>query len=56
MASQGNDRSMRDKTRAAMLKRLDVERTTGRCGVCYRIVTVDSRKSRYTHVCPGGRS
>lgn len=48
---QGRARSQRDKERAARLKRLGDERTTGRCAVCYRIVTIESRKSRYTHRC-----
>lgn len=46
-----NDRSKRDKERAARMKREGVCRTTGRCSVCYRLITVDSWKSRYTHIC-----
>lgn len=51
-ASQGagQRRSQRDKERAAELKRQGVERTTGRCPNCYRIVTCDSSKSRNTHI------
>jgi hypothetical protein len=44
-------KQQRNRERAAEMKRLDIERTTGRCAQCYRIVTVDSRKSRYTHIC-----
>jgi hypothetical protein len=51
----GRRRSQRDKERAAQLKRHGVERTTGRCAVCYAIVSTQGPKSRYTHVCPGGR-
>lgn len=49
----GQRRSQKDKERAAALKRAGVERTTGRCPQCYRIVTNDSSKSRWTHICPG---
>jgi len=45
------NRRERDKARAAMMKALDIERTTCRCAQCYRIITCDSRKSRYTHIC-----
>jgi hypothetical protein len=44
-------RSQRDKERAAELKRRGVERTTGRCGNCYRMITIESSKSRYSHRC-----
>lgn len=44
-------RRNRDKERAAFLKRHGIERTTGRCAQCYRIIAVDGPKSRYTHVC-----
>ena len=44
-------RKERNQSRAFELKRLDVERTTGVCPVCYKHITVDSRKSRYTHIC-----
>lgn len=46
-------RSQKDKERAAMMKRLGIERTTCRCSVCYHIVSCDGPKSRYTHVCRG---
>jgi hypothetical protein len=51
----GVRRSQRDKERAAQMKRDGVERTTGRCPVCYRIVACDSSQSRNTHirVCQG---
>lgn len=51
MADKGQNRSARDKQRAAVLRALGIERTTGRCATCYRMVTIDSRKSRYTHIC-----
>lgn len=51
----GKRRSEKDRERAKELKRLGVVRTTGRCAVCYRIITCDSAVSRYTHVCPGGK-
>lgn len=44
-------KQQRDRERAAEMKRLGVERTTGRCAQCYRIVAVDSSQSRYTHIC-----
>jgi len=47
----GNRRSQKDKERAAFLRQLGDERTTGRCATCYRIITIESRKSRYTHIC-----
>jgi hypothetical protein len=46
-------RSAKDKARAAYMKRLGIERTTGRCAQCYRIITINSSKSRYTHICRG---
>lgn len=36
---------------AARMKELGVCRTTGRCANCYQIITIDSRKSKYRHVC-----
>jgi hypothetical protein len=47
----GQSRSQKDKERAAYLKHHGVERTTGRCALCYRIIAVDSAKSRYSHKC-----
>ena len=47
----GKIRSMRDKERAARMKREGVERTTGRCAICYRIIQIDSSKTRYRHIC-----
>lgn len=41
----------KDEERAARMKAEGVCRTTGRCSVCYKIVTCDSWKSRYTHRC-----
>ena len=46
------DRSTRDKQRAANLKANKVERSTGRCAICYKEVSVDSAKgTRFTHRC-----
>ena len=54
MAAEGGAaarRRERDKARAGHMKRLGIERTTGVCALCYRLITIDSIKSRYTHVC-----
>ena len=53
MADSGGKgrRKERNQSRAMEMKRLGIERTTGRCPICYRMVTVDSSKSRYTHIC-----
>ena len=48
-------RRNRDIARAARMKAEGVERTTARCGGCYRIVSRESWKSRYTHICWTGR-
>jgi hypothetical protein len=40
-----------DKRRAAYMKLHGIVRTTGRCAHCYRIITIESNKSKYTHVC-----
>jgi len=56
MATEGGSakrRKQRDMERAAHMKQLGIERTTGRCAVCYRIITIESPKSRYTHICSG---
>lgn len=47
----GKRRAQRDREKAAHLKQLGIERTTGICPNCYKQITVDSRKSRYTHHC-----
>lgn len=46
----GQRQSQKDKERAARMKAEGIERTTGRCPVCYKIVTCDSRISRNTHI------
>lgn len=53
MATQGagKARSQKDRDRAAYMKRMGIVRTTGRCAVCYRLIVIDSWKSRYTHRC-----
>ncbi len=47
----GTNRRNRDKARAAYMKSKGICRTTGRCGNCYAIITIESWKSRYTHIC-----
>lgn len=56
MASAGSakQKQQRNKQMAAELKRLGIERTTGRCAVCYQIVECDGPKSRRRHLCAGG--
>lgn len=49
--SRANAQKKKDEARAARMKADGVCRTTGRCSVCYRIITVESWKSRYTHRC-----
>lgn len=48
-------RSIKDKAMAARMKRLGIVRTSGICAACYRLIRVDSIKSRYTHICNGGK-
>jgi len=43
-------RAQRDRERAATMKRDGVERTTGRCPNCYKIVTCESSRSRNSHI------
>lgn len=47
----GKRRQQRDRERAAYLKRHGIERTSGRCAQCYRIIAIEGPKSRYTHIC-----
>ncbi len=47
----GQRQSQKDKERAAYLRAHGIVRTTGRCSVCYRLITIESWKSRYTHRC-----
>jgi hypothetical protein len=57
MAGSGGSakqKQLRDKAQAAYLKRIGQERTSGRCPVCYQIISCDSNQSRYRHICPGG--
>jgi hypothetical protein len=49
----GKRRSQKDREMAADLKRRGIERTTGRCALCYRIIVIESCKSRYRHICRG---
>lgn len=48
---RGKAQSRKDSERAARMKAEKVVRTTGRCSVCYRVVTVDSWRSTYAHRC-----
>lgn len=54
MAGKGKDKSTKDKARASYMKARGIVRTTGRCG-CGAIITVDSPKSKYTHLCWSAR-
>lgn len=51
--SAGKNAARKNAERAATMKRLGIERTTGRCAQCYAIISVESRISRYTHICRG---
>lgn len=48
---RGKALARKNSERAALMKALGIVRTTGRCAVCYRLIVVDSSKSRYTHRC-----
>lgn len=51
----GKDRSTKDKMMASELKKRGIDRTTGKCAVCYAPVTVDSNKgTRFNHKCKIG--
>jgi hypothetical protein len=54
-AGHGKARSQKDQEMAARMKALGIERETGVCAMCYRVITVDSVRTRYRHVCRGGR-
>jgi hypothetical protein len=45
---KGNDRSARSKQMAAALKRAGVERTTGKCAVCYGTVSNHAMYGHYS--------
>ena len=49
--SRAAAQTRKDRERSARMRAEGVVRTTGRCSVCYRIVTIDSWRSRYTHRC-----
>jgi hypothetical protein len=51
----GQGRRAKDAARAAAMKAQGIVRTTGRCEGCLRIVTCNSSKSRFTHMCGAGR-
>lgn len=44
-------RRAKSQALAARMKALGIERTTGRCALCYSIITIDSIKSKYRHIC-----
>lgn len=48
-----SDRSTKDKQMAAYMKQHKIDRTTGRCALCYREVTIDNpaKGTRFTHRC-----
>jgi hypothetical protein len=50
-----NDKSAADKKRASNLKAAGEERTTGRCAICYAVVTVDNvvKGTKFSHRCYG---
>lgn len=47
------EQKAKDQARAAYMKQHNVERTTGRCAICYKEVTVDNgvKKTKFTHRC-----
>jgi hypothetical protein len=49
------NRREKDSRNAARMKALGIERTTGICAACYRMFKCESSKSRYSHICPGGK-
>jgi len=49
------DKSNKDKEMAAYMKKMGIERTSGKCALCYRTISIDSIKSSYTHICSGGK-
>lgn len=49
--SSAKNHARKNAERAAEMKKLGIERTTGRCAQCYRIITIESRKSKYNHMC-----
>jgi hypothetical protein len=51
--AHGQARSKKDAEMSARMRREGVIRTTGRCANCYRLISVESAKSRYTHICRG---
>jgi len=54
--SKKNRRKQQDQARAAAMKRDGIERTTGRCPICYVIYHADMLREGYAaHRCEGGR-
>ena len=44
-------RRNRSQALAAYMAAHNIVRTTGRCAVCYRIITIDGPGSHYNHIC-----
>ena len=49
----GTDKSTKDKQMAAYMKQHKIDRTTGRCALCYREVTIDNpaKGTKFNHRC-----
>lgn len=54
-SGQGRRGAIRAKNQAmaAQMKALGIERPTQRCPQCYRIVSRETYKTRYSHLCRG---
>lgn len=48
-SQKGQANSAKDKQMAARLKAEGVERTTGRCAICYKLIA--NGAATYTHYC-----
>lgn len=53
MDQKGGSRRAKDAAMAAYMKAHGIERTTGVCALCYRVIKIDSIKSTYAHICRG---
>lgn len=49
MARRGDKSSA--KKIAAIMRAFNIERTTCRCANCYKIISCESRISKYNHIC-----
>lgn len=47
------EQKAKDQARAAYMKERKIERTTGRCALCYKEVTVENaaKGTKFTHRC-----